>query len=352
MASTGAEWKMSAANPTQDELKKWAAYCCARYTATTDTVWIDDNGEEVSLSQIFPKPDGQLGTNPTIFVPATPTLAELQDPVQNVTCTAKYKRDSDLVASIEKHIRSASVNISQMLVRTVSPEMITILRGTILGIGIMDKLTNPLAIINYIMATDYTAGAQLVTDPVEQYHKAKSYFESPAVRQKDSGESASVFAVRFNAEYQKVTQLAGVAGLQAQLMTTQLLTYTFLDKLNKRYDTMKSDYTKGVRQKPVTIAAVVIHALYWDTLPTSTASTASPKYSPAEKAAYAIQLQAKRDAKSSSKVTNSNIIPSVSKFNCDLHKTNAHVYNDAACKKAKAEYYAKKLADKALQKSA
>ncbi len=111
MGSTGPEWRMTSANPSQDDLKKWAAYCCARYTASTDTVWMDDNGDNVSLAKIFPKQDGQLGVNPTIFIPVIPTLAKLADPVLKITSMAKYKSDSDLVASIERHIRSASVNI-------------------------------------------------------------------------------------------------------------------------------------------------------------------------------------------------------------------------------------------------
>ena len=355
MGSTGPEWKMNAANPSQDDLKKWAAYCCSRYTGSTDTVWMDDNGANVSMAMIFPKQDGQLGTNPTIFIPAIPTLAELQDPVLKVTSMAKYKRDSDLVASIERHIRSASVNISQMLLRTISTEMTTLLRGTINGIALMDDLSNPLRIINYIMSTDYSQGSQLVTNPVEQYHKAKAYFDSPSVKQKE-GESSSVFAVRFNAEYQKVSQLAMTANLQAHLLNAQLLTYAFLDKMSKRYDQMKSDYDKGNRIKPTTIAGVIVHALYWDAQLTVPVTT---KYTPAEKAAYALQVQAKKNAKAAMKSCqphvpgyNANIAPVVSKYKCIMHKTDLHVWNDPACKKAKEAYRAKKDAEKAAEKSA
>lgn len=348
MGSNGPEWKMTAANPSQDDLKKWAAYCCGRYIGSTDTVWMDDNGDNVSMAKIFPKQDGQLGVNPTIFIPVIPTATQLADPVLNVISTAKFKRDSDLVASIERHIRSASVNISQMLVRTITTEMTTLLRGTINGIAIMDDISNPLRIINYIMTTDYSQGSQLVTDPAEQYHKARTYFDSASVKQKE-GESSAVFSVRYNAEYQKVSQLAYSANLQAQLMTPQLLTYTFLDKMTKKYDAMKADYDKGARIKPVTIAGVVLHALYYDTLP---AIPATAKYSPAEKAAYALQVQANKDAKFATRKNNATITPTVSKFKCDMHKTDAHVWNDAACKKAKQAYYAKKLADKASEKSA
>ena len=347
MASTGPEFRMTATCPTQDELKKWAAYCCSRYQASTDTVWVDDVGQDVSLAQLFPKQDGTLGSMPTVFVPATPTLAELQDPVLKVVTMARYKMESDLVASIKKHIRSASVNISQMLVRTISAEMTTILRNTVIGIATMDDLTNPLSILNYIMAKDYSLAAQMVTDPIEQYHNAKVYFDSTSVKQKDTGESSTVFAVRFNAEYQKVQQLAGVAGLQAQLMTAQLLTYSFLSKLNKKYDTLKSDYDKGNKVKPVTIAGVVLHCLYWDNLPTASGGSQS-KYTPAERAAYAIQrAQQKRN-----KSVNANIAPVVSKYKCIMHKTDLHVWNDPVCIKAKEAYRVKRDAAKAAEKSA
>ena len=349
MAATGPEWKMTATNPSQDELKKWAAYCSGRYSASTNTVWIDDNGQEVSMAKIFPKPDGTLGSDPTIFIPAVPTLTQLADPVLKVTSMAKFKRDGDLVGSIESHIRSASVNISQMLVRTISPEMTTMLRATINGIGIMDNLSNPLAIINYIMSMDYSQGSLLVTDPEEQYFKAKTYFDSSSVMQ-NTNENSSVFAVRFNAEYQKVSQLAALAGLQAQLMTPKLLTYSFLTKMSKKYDPMKLDYDKGVRAKPNTINGVVLHALFWDNLPPEASTVSAPKYTTAQKAAYAVQLANRQHANKLQKCKKANIDPA--DWKCRIHKCNTHIIGDAVCMKAREVYNAKKAAEKAAEKSA
>ena len=332
---------MTAANPTQDELKKWAAYCCARYEASTDTVWVDDNGQDVSMAKLFPKPDGTLGVMPTIFVPATPTAIELADPVLKVTTMAKYKRESDLVASIEKHIRSSSVNISQMLIRTISAEMTTLLRATVVGIAVMDNVSNPLAILNRIMSTDYNQGSLLVTDPEEQYFNAKTYFDSIAVKQKE-GELSSVFAVRFNAEYQKVSQLALLAGLQAQLMTAKLLTYSFLGKMSKKYDPLKLEYAKGARVKPDTIHGVINHALFYDNLSTAV----PPKYSAAEKAAYAIQRQQAKPQKEQ----NANNV--TAPWKCRIHKVNTHIIGDATCMKAREAYNAKKAAKLAAEKTA
>ncbi len=53
MASTGPEFKMTAANPTQDEFKKLTSYCSRKYTASTDIVWADDMGETLSLENFF-----------------------------------------------------------------------------------------------------------------------------------------------------------------------------------------------------------------------------------------------------------------------------------------------------------
>ena len=345
MAPNGPEFKLTATNPTQDELKKWAAYCCARYEASTDNVWVDVNGQDVSMSKIFPKPNGTLGSLPTIFVPSTPTAAELADPVLKVTTMAKYKRESDLVASIEKHIRSSSVNISQMLTRTISAEMTTLLRATAIGIAVMDNVSNPLAILNRIMSTDYSQGSLLVTDPEEQYFNAKTYFDSPAVKQKE-GELSSIFAVRFNAEYQKVSQLALLAGLQAQLMTAKLLTYSYLGKMSKKYDPLKLEYAKGARVKPDTIDGVIIHALFYDNLITAVSGATPPKYTAAEKAAYAIQRQQPKVQKGQ----NANNV--TAPWRCYIHKCNTHVIGDAACMKAREAYNAKKAAQKAAQKDA
>jgi hypothetical protein len=342
-----ADWKMTQDNPSQNDLKKWAAYCSAQYSATTDTVWKDDLDQTVSMAKIFPKPDGQLGSLPGIFVPALPTAADMADAVKAITEMARYKREMDHVASIQKHMMSKSVNISQMLVKTISPAMLTLLRSTTTGINILDNLSEPLPIINYIMSTDYSAGSQLITDPVDKYFQAKSYFESAAVKQKDTGESSTVFAVRFNAEFQKVGLLANIAGVAGQLPDDQVLTYMFLGKMAKRYDAMKADYEKGVRQKPTTINGVIVHALYWDSLPSATVSVA--KYSPAEKAAYALQVQNNKAAKGFIK---SNSKPAVIMYKCRMHKTDKHEYNDPTCMKARAEWNAKKAAEKVAEKTA
>ena len=345
-STTGADWRMTALNPSQDELKKWAAYCCGRYTASTDMVWLDDMNQSVSLEKLFPKPDGQLGSIPGIFVPALPTALEMADPIQALTSMARYKRQCDHVASIEKHIMTKSVNISQMLVQTISQSMLTLLRSTVRGMAIMDNLSEPLPIINLIMTTDFSMGSQLITDPVDKYYKARTYFESPAVKQKE-GESSTVFAVRYNAEYQKVQLLATSSGCQAQLPSAQVLTYMFLSKMTTKYDPMKADYDKGTRVKPTTIDGVITHAVYYDTLP---AAVSNAKYTPAEKLAYAIKLVA-RKTKGAKKSNNANNDVSPA-WECRMHKTNAHMYADPACMKAREIYKAKKAAERASEKTA
>jgi hypothetical protein len=299
------------------------------------------------MAKIFPKPDGTLGSLPGIFIPALPTANDMADPIRSITEIARYKREEDHVASIKKHMMSKAVNISQMLVNTISPTMLTLLRATPRGISIMDNPSEPLEIINFIMSTDFSAGSQLITDPVDKYFMAKSYFESAAVKQKDTGESSTVFAIRFNAEFQKVSLLAGNAGVAGQLPDDQILTYMFLGKLAKRYDNMKSDYEKGVRAKPKTINGVIAHALYWDSLPSATVPVA--KYSPAEKAAYAIQVKNNKAAKGF--IKNNSKGPFIN-YECRMHKTDKHQYNDSTCMKARAEYNAKKAAERDAVKTA
>jgi hypothetical protein len=321
-------FRMTKVNPTMDELKKLMVHCCGLYTSTTDMVWHDEFGEITSMEKLFPRPNGDLGSVPTIRAPVPPTDAELADPLRRASHEARYKRECDLEAKIKAHILAKSCNISQMITRTISPGMLSFLKSTVDGLRIMTELGKPLEMINFIMQTDFSVGSQLIRDPTDKYYKARTYFESRSVIQWDY-ETSTVFLVRFNAEYSKVTLCATTANCVLELPSAQFLAYMFLSKLLSKYDPLRQEYEKGLRIKPTTADGIVAHCLFWD--------NTKLKHTPEEKQAYYVSQLNKK----SKIIVNTDKTPvTKSDQKCRLHKTDSHVYNDEECKKAKAAYRA------------
>jgi hypothetical protein len=294
-------------------------------------VWGDEFGELTSMEKIFPRTNGDLGSMPSIYAPIPPTDLELADSLRGKIHEARYRRECDLEAKIKLHILSKSCNISQLIVRTISPGMLSLLNSTAAGLKIMSELGKPLEMVNYIMQTDFSTGAQLIRDPIDKYYMARTYFESKSVMQLDH-ETSTVFQVRFNAEYTKVTLCATTAKCVTELPSAQFLAYMFLSKLLPRYDPLRQEYEKGLRTKPKTTDGVIEHCLFWDNV------ISKQKYTPEQKQAYAMQQKATNPKKVN--LNNQLTIPPKTGFKCRLHKTDSHDYNDEACKKAKAAYRA------------
>ena len=81
-------------------------------------VWVDNMGETVSLEKLFSRPDISLGSIPGIFSTVLPTPAEMADPIMSKISKVRYKKGCDHMVK--------SVKISQMLVRTILPGMLTL----------------------------------------------------------------------------------------------------------------------------------------------------------------------------------------------------------------------------------
>ena len=90
-------------------------------------VWDDDMGETVSLEKLFQRPHDSLGSIPGIFSTVLPTPVEMADPIMSIISMTRFNREFDHVANIQKHIMAKSVDVSQMLVRTISPGMLIFL---------------------------------------------------------------------------------------------------------------------------------------------------------------------------------------------------------------------------------
>ena len=131
---------MTAANPTQDEFKKLTSYCSRKYTASTDIVWADDMGETVSLEILFSRPDISLGSIPGIFSTVLPTPVEMAALIMSIISKARYKKECDNVANIQNHIMPKSVNLSHMLVRTISSGLLIFFYPTTINAVILHAL--------------------------------------------------------------------------------------------------------------------------------------------------------------------------------------------------------------------
>ena len=314
-----ADYKVKSSNPTQDEVRRMLEHCKMVYAQSTDTVWIDDStpGVTTSLVQIFPKEDGTPGTQPTIKSVVQPTNTN------DKIAMAEWKDDRARERKIQDHVTSRSVNISQMIIKTLSAGMSNILRKDQAGMNIMDNLSNPLAMILYIMSTDFSVGSQTIIDPIEKYFKARMYFDSNQVQQW-STETAITFSFRYKAEFSKVQFLAQQANIASELPGSVVLAYMFLGKLSSKYDPLRTEYEKTTRPKPKDIAGIIKDAMYWDTV-----TTVKPTYSPAQKAAYAVGIaRAKQAHQNANNVPNT---PPILGFKCRTHKTNDHAWKDAKC---------------------
>ena len=149
-------------------------YRRGRYAASKDRVWKDANGKIVSMTEIFPEANGTLGSYTTYPKIDRPTDDQQLAGIDSKLIMYDYTSEMNEQSKIKDHIQSRPVNISQLLLSTISLGMLNILRKDPAGCAIMDELSKSLEMIDYIIGTDYSPNTQLTVD---KYFKAKIHFE-------------------------------------------------------------------------------------------------------------------------------------------------------------------------------
>lgn len=321
-------WRMAYDYPTQDQTRLYMSTVQAKYNLTTNKVWKDKLKVVHSLSDIFPKDDGSLGTWPTIETVPDLTDAQVQSPNYK-SLFYNWSKAKDEEAKQNEHVLIKGTNITSLIKTTMSEGMKQKILSEPAGRKAMITLEDPLTLINLIMTTDFTVNTLNAKSDGEKYFNARDYFDT-SVMQK-SGESSRLFAVRFKAEFSKVKLLADNAKIGSQLPDEEMLCLEFLGKLSNRYDDLRSLYDKGVKVKPKTVDLLLVDSAYYDyQIPIVKKSLLTES----QTITLATQSQSSNDkykgkkfggVKRPSNLNNTN-------FRCNKHRTNEHAAKDDACR--------------------
>jgi hypothetical protein len=253
-------WRMIYNNPSQDQIRQFMSIIRSKYSLKTDLVWKAKDGSVQSCVNLFPKDDGSLGSQPVIDPVIDLTEAQLASPIGQIL-KDKWREDYKDFRSRTQHLLTRGTNITTLINNSMSSGMKQLLLSDAKGRDAMNKLEDPLTLINLIMTTDFTINTLNAKSDIQKFFNAKTEFNNTVQK---VNETSTAFSIRFKTEFSKLKLLAVTAGVESQLPTDEVLSFEFLHKLTPKYNELREEYDKGIKVKPVTIDLLLVDTRFYD----------------------------------------------------------------------------------------
>jgi hypothetical protein len=254
-------WRMVYNNPSQDQIRQYISIIKSKYSLKTDLVWTAKDGSVQSCVNFFPDDAGNLGKQPVIDPVLDLTDAQLASPGGKIL-QDKWREDYKDFRARTQHVLTRGTNITTLINNTMSTGMKQLLLSDAAGRAAMNKLEDPLTLINLIMTADFTTNTLNAKSDLQKYFNAKMDFNNMVQKM---GETSTAFSIRFKTEYSKLKLLAVTAGVDKQLPNDEVLSFEFLHKLTSKYNELREEYDKGIKIKPATIDLLLVDTRFYDT---------------------------------------------------------------------------------------
>ena len=247
-----------------------------------------------------------------------PVPINVQEPASNVGEAVferekkiiKWKNEMQFEESQKKSIINGKLSYSGEFKIAIGNEIQDVMRRQVAGREALDG-NDPLAIINVLIATDFSTRATVAASPLVKYEEAIERFNGDSLRQ-DYNESLDSWDKRFGAERVNLTNLATVANKVAEMPNEESMAYKFFMRTNGLYKQVREDVRTGTRAGgfPKTVVAAMDMLRPFEK-PVSRSNNTRPK------GVYVFQKKE---------------VPKGWTYRCPAHKTNEHDYNDNVCK--------------------
>ena len=273
-----------------------------------DPVMVDNTTVE-SMLLIFP--DGSIaGRYPIPIGILEPVTVAGEAAFEREKKIIKWKNEMSTVESQKKSIINGKLCLSGEFKIGIGHEIQDVMRRQAVGREALDS-KDPLAIINVLIATNFSPKATFAASPLVKYEEAIERFNSKNLRQ-EFNETLDAWEKRFGAERVNLVNLAAAAGKLAEVPNEESMSYKFFMRTNGLYKQVRDDVKTGSRAGglPLTVETAMDILRPYEK-PVSRSNNIRPR------GVYALE---KKD------------VPTGWSHRCPAHKTNDHKYNDSICK--------------------